>query len=408
MSPSRSLVLPFPNPANGKRPMTVDRARQIALVVTGAVLALCLTAPKAGNAAETATPLTKQVIAIPGLPNALCNDGSPPVFYFRPGHAEDRDKWLIVFQDGGACASDMACTTRGRGNRYFLSSTAADVGPTFSADGILSQQPTINPDFAGFNHVFLHYCSSDAYSGDIARTIDGAPWQFRGKVIVEALIEQLATQPIDGGPTLATATEVLVAGSSTGGLGVHNNLDRIAARLPATKVKGLVDGAWIPPGTIPFDFGTFATRPDQPAGLAYWGARPDDSCVAANPQRPAACLSQAFALPYIATPIFVYADQRDVNILAQLGIARSPTSADEGDYVLGFAAAVRESLRASAPAFFGANVTIHNVLLWGPFYRITTDADTFGDTLHRWYFGEPGNIKVAAPPPGSAPLSLTR
>jgi hypothetical protein len=53
-------------------------------------------------------------------------------------------------------------------------------------------------------------------------------------------------------------------------------------------------------------------------------------------------------------------------------------------------------------------VTIHNVLLWAQYSRITTDSDTFGDTLHRWYFGEPGDVRIAAPPPGSAPLSLTR
>ncbi len=382
--------------------------RQFALAVAGAVFALCLTAPKAGNAAESATVLTRQVIAVPGLPNALCNDGSPPVFYFRPGYADDLDKWLIVLQDGGACASDAACTTRGRNtNRYFLSSTVPEVSDTFTADGILSLLPTVNPDFARFNHVLLHYCSSDAYAGDTERMVDGNLWQFRGKVIVDALIEQLLTQPLDG-LSLKQAKQVLVAGSSTGALGVHNNLDRIAARLPGVKVKGIVDSAWIPAGTIPFQLGTYATRPDQPAGMAYWNAQPDASCVAANTQRPAACLMQSVATPYIATPIFVYADQRDVNILTQLGIARSPTSADEGDYVLGFATAIRDSLRTSAPAYFGANVTIHNVLFWGPFYRITTDAETLGETLHRWYFEEPGNIKVAAPPPGSAPLSLTR
>jgi len=101
---------------------------------------------------------------------------------------------------------------------------------------------------------------------------------------VDAFIEELRRTSIGGSPTLAEATEVLVAGSSTGGIGVHNNLDRIAARLPGVKVKGLVDAGWIPPGTIPFALGTFANRPDQPAGMAYWGARPDDmldACAAA-------------------------------------------------------------------------------------------------------------------------------
>jgi hypothetical protein len=389
--------------------MAAATIRRMGAVFAAAMFGLCLTGTRGGTAAESPPPLTRQVISVPGFPTALCNDGSPPVFYFRPGSQEDSNSWLIVFQDGGACASDATCANRGRGNRYNLSSDVPEVGPTFSTDGILSPLSGVNPDFSRFNHVFLHYCSSDAYAGDTERQVDGATWQFRGKVIVDALFEQLLTQPIDGHPTLATATDILVAGSSTGALGVHNNLDRIAARLAPVRVRGLVDGAWIPAGTIPFSLGTtFAARPDQPAGMAYWNARPDDSCVAANPRNPAACLNQAFATPHIATPIFVYADQRDVSVLGQLGIVRSPTSADEADYVLGFASAIRDSLRAAAPAYFAANVTIHNVLLWGSYARITTDAETFGEILHRWYFGEAGNVRVAAPGPGSAPLSLSR
>ena len=238
--------------------------------------------------------------------------------------------------------------------------------------------------------------------------IDGVNWEFRGAEIVAALIEQLATQPIDGRPTLAQASDVLVAGSSAGAMGVHNNLDRIAARLSPARVRGLVDGAWVPTGIIPFAFGTFGTRPDLPPAFAYFNARADDSCVAANPKSPGACLGEAFVLPYITTPIFVYVDQRDNNILGSLGIARSPTSADEADYVESYATAVRDGLRAAAPAYFAANVTIHNVLLWAPYARITTDSDTFGDTLHRWYFGESGEVKIAAPPPGTAPFSLKR
>src|SRR5262249_1888198 len=151
--------------------------------------------------------------------------------------------------------------------------------------------------------------------------------------------------PINGNPTLGEATEVLVAGSSAGAMGVHNNLDRIAARLVPVRVRGLVDSAWVPTAIIPFAFGTFGARPDLPGAYAFFNARPNEACVAANPGNPGACLGEAFVLPYIKTPVFVYADQRDNNILGTLGIARSPTSADEADYVEGYAAAVRQGLR---------------------------------------------------------------
>ena len=110
--------------------------------------------------------LTRYVISVPGMPTAICNDGTLPVFYYQPGLDPDRNKWLIVFQDGGSCTTDAACATRGRGNRYNLTGVGSDIPPTVTGDGILSQQASINPDFAGYNHVFLHYCSSDGYAGD--------------------------------------------------------------------------------------------------------------------------------------------------------------------------------------------------------------------------------------------------
>src|SRR4051812_22621484 len=180
--------------------------RRVLAIAAVACLALCIAIPRAGTAAETSSLLTRYVISVPGMPTALCNDGTLPVFYYQPGIDPDRNKWLIVFQDGGSCTTDAACATRGRGNRYYLTGVGSDLTPTVTGDGILSQQASVNPDFAGYNHVFLHYCSSDGYAGDTTRVIDGVNWEFRGAEIVAALIEQLATQPIDGRPTLAEAT----------------------------------------------------------------------------------------------------------------------------------------------------------------------------------------------------------
>jgi Pectinacetylesterase len=377
--------------------------------VAGIAVGLFFAPAAGGVAAEPAPAMAAHTIAVPGLPNALCNDGTLPLFYFRPGSGDDRNRWLIFFQDGGGCTSDAACATRARNNPYFVSGVGNQFPRSVTGDGILSTQPSVNPDFADYNHVLLHYCSSDGYAGDTSRVIDGVTWQFRGKEIVAALFQQLMDQSIDGAPTLSSATDVLVAGSSVGAVGVGNNLDRIAAQLAPVRVRGLADSDWIPVGTIPFLRGSFAQRPDQPPAMAYFNAQPDDSCVAANSKNPAACLAEAFVFPYLATPMFIYADQRDASILAALGIPASPTSEDQADYVSGFAGAVRESLRATVPAYFAADVAIHNVLLWPLFARVQSDnGETFGGTLHSWYFGTPGNLQVAAPPPGAPPLSLAR
>src|SRR3954447_5608217 len=145
--------------------MSAGPLRRLAMVPALAVLALFLGLGRAGSA-ETSLPMVRQTLALPGFPTALCNDGTAPVFYFQPGSGGDRNKWVILFQDGGGCITEAACITRGRGNRYFLSGVGPDIPATTVSDGILSTVPSVNPDFAGFNHVFLHYCSSDGYAGD--------------------------------------------------------------------------------------------------------------------------------------------------------------------------------------------------------------------------------------------------
>ena len=42
----------------------------------------------------------------------MCNDGSPGVFYVRPGMGADVDKWIIHTQGGGACTAYETCLER--------------------------------------------------------------------------------------------------------------------------------------------------------------------------------------------------------------------------------------------------------------------------------------------------------
>ena len=47
--------------------------------------------------------LTRYTIDTSKFPNALCNDGTPGVFYYAPAtRDEDRNKWFIFLQGGGA------------------------------------------------------------------------------------------------------------------------------------------------------------------------------------------------------------------------------------------------------------------------------------------------------------------
>jgi hypothetical protein len=273
--------------------------------------------------------------------------------------------------------------------------------PTITGDGILSTVPAVNPDFAAYTHVFLHYCSSDAYAGDAERRIGPATWQFRGKEIVAAMIDQLASPTVPGEPSLLEATDVLISGGSSGAMGVANNLDRIAEQLPHAKVKGIADAGWVPHGIRQYGPGMFDVRPDAPDALAYYNAQPDSSCVAANPDRPGACLSQSFAFPHIKTPMFVAVDQNDPALLGVVGSVPRPSSVAERDYVAEYIRQIRASL-TSVPAYFLGDGERHMMLLHPRFTGFTAGELSLGTVLHNWYFETGGPVRAVAPFPGPA------
>ncbi|MEX0853767.1 MAG: pectin acetylesterase-family hydrolase, partial [Bauldia sp.] len=131
-----------------------------------------------GNGAAS-KPMIKVEVRDPKRPQAQCNDGSPPVFYFQPGSGPDRNKWVIYLEGGTACMSDASCKQRAVSKPYLV--TGSKVPATMIAKGILSTQTSANPDFAHYNHVLAHYCSSDFWAGDTERRIGDATWQFRGR-----------------------------------------------------------------------------------------------------------------------------------------------------------------------------------------------------------------------------------
>jgi hypothetical protein len=261
--------------------------------------------------------------------------------------------------------------------------------------GILSPLAPVNPDFSRYNQVFAHYCSSDFWAGATDRRIGDATWHFQGKAIVDALIDTLSTQSIDG-PPLTSASEILVTGSSAGAMGTHNNIDRIAAKLPMAKVRGLLDSGWIP-NIPPFGPGIFEGLPYGPAAMAFFNAKPDDSCVAANPANPGMCLNEAVAFPHLKTPTFVYADRRDPSLLSVLGIIGAPTTAAGRQYVMGFDAAVRDGV-GRAPAYFLAARNRHTILLNSEFTTLAAGGVKFTEAFASWYFDRPGKRQIVATP----------
>jgi hypothetical protein len=117
-----------------------------------------------------------------------------------------------------------------------------------TAGGILSADPTENPHFYNANHVFVPYCSSDAWSGyatgrpaspeAATNTRDLA---FMGGTIIREVIRELADFQ-----QLLFGRELYLAGSSAGGIGVMMNVDSVAAMVSRAglRVRGIIDSGW--------------------------------------------------------------------------------------------------------------------------------------------------------------------
>lgn len=127
-------------------------------------------------------------------------------------------------------------------------STSSIVG-----EDILSSDPTKNPVFHSYTHVLVPYCSSDAWLGnrtierfdkDLGFSFDSSDLEnsdnfvYAGQDILRAVIEDLC----DLG--LGNATDVVLVGSSAGGIGLLDSLDWINTMVPANTTRLVLDSSW--------------------------------------------------------------------------------------------------------------------------------------------------------------------
>ena len=169
---------------------------------------------------------------------AVCLDGSPGGFYFAP--AKDptlASSWILNVEGGGWCSSPETCAARAFGPTAHLGSSANWL-PNMTAGtmGLFSTRPSLNPDLAGANHVYLKYCDGNSFASnrDDPVVVGGRRIYFRGKRLLSAILTTLL-QPHFG---LRKATDVLLSGCSAGGLAAYLHADDVGAFL-AKEVPGL-------------------------------------------------------------------------------------------------------------------------------------------------------------------------
>lgn len=318
---------------------------------------------------DVGTPMLRHTLT---GPDSQCNDGSPAVMYIRPAtawyagpqlpqQAIEPERWVIVFDGGGGCGTADECLERWCGLvTYDTAGKMSSLGAydaIYGGAGILNRNWFLN-DFAGYNHVLLHYCSSDNWVGSEIHTgltpSAGPAYdiEFNGEAIVNAAFSRLLSlggtapdpQPAaefwnDSLPSLRTAEEIVLVGLSAGGGGLRHHLDRLESWLrgavfsPEVRISGVIDagmtpGLWSPAitwGAVP---GAPLSYADYLSTLAadrhaFWGTDPsalDASCldpawtVAHNAVgvHPEICYDTTYTLfNHITTPFFARQDIHD-------------------------------------------------------------------------------------------------
>ena len=95
------------------------------------------------------------------LQGAVCLDGTPPGYYFRPSQGCGATKWVIHLEGGGWCFDESSCYDR----------SMTDLGssknwrPSLSLYGFLSDDSTVNPDFYQWNVAYVKYCDGASFTG---------------------------------------------------------------------------------------------------------------------------------------------------------------------------------------------------------------------------------------------------
>lgn len=194
---------------------------------------------------------------------ALCLDGTPASYFYQKGFGSGIDKWMVFFQGGGWCYDLRMCHERSK--HHFGSSVrevetacarAENVGGYLSGYKHASNRVTFN-----FHYVHVNYCDGGSFAGDAEAEYEGSTLHFKGAKIRRAVIDDLMTRL-----GMGNATDVVVTGSSAGGLAIFLGIDEIRAQIHSYKkdidVGGLADAGYFP------DY--VSTVPPRPVDPSTW------------------------------------------------------------------------------------------------------------------------------------------
>ncbi|XP_036336864.1 palmitoleoyl-protein carboxylesterase NOTUM [Rhagoletis pomonella] len=307
-----------------------------------------------------------------------CNDGSRAGFYLRKNL--NSKKWIVFLEGGWHCYDKRSCRARWLRLRHLM--TSAQWPETRDVGGILSPLPNENPYWHNANHVLVPYCSSDSWSGTRATIDETAEWRFMGATIIRQVIAEL----IPLGLGRVQGAELLLVGSSAGGLGVMLNLDRITNYLQVERklmvtVRGVSDSGWFL-DREPYTPATVGSSDAVRLGWKLWQGSLPEACIKQYPAEPWRCYFGYRLYPTLNAPLFVFqwlfdeAQMRADNVGA-------PVTPQQWNYIHEMGGALRSSLD-NVTAVFAPSCIGHAVLSKRDWINIKIDDISLPSALRCW------------------------
>ncbi|XP_047126435.1 uncharacterized protein LOC105844922 [Hydra vulgaris] len=231
---------------------------------------------------------------------AHCIDGSPPGYYLRKGWNNGATKWIIHLHGGAWCYNVHSCSKR-RGTILGSTKNSAKENINSFFHGILSKNQNVNPNFFNWNVVVLSYCDGGLFSGNRKKFLigKGKIFYFQGRKILKVLIEDLYKK------SLQSATDVVLSGTSAGGLAVVLQGDYMRHFLPKNaNVRGLCDaGIFLDRSS---SLGIYLARQQFKALYSLHKPILNKECLASFSRKEKfLCLFPEYALKYLKLPIFL-------------------------------------------------------------------------------------------------------
>jgi hypothetical protein len=307
---------------------------------------------------------------------AVCMDGTPAAYYLRPGRDDGANNWIIFLEGGSSCHDAAGCEASRKDPDF----SSGKLKASKKTAGILDSDPALNPDFYNWNQVFLNNCNAGNWGGDDEVEINGRTYSFNGYSIITAVLEDVVDPE--------TVERVIFAGSSGGGTGVAQNLDRVAGMFPQANVMGVIDSSY------ELDYPPFAAvkAVDPSAGFSFADTYVDETCETAFPTEPWQCLIKDKLYPYLSTPVFTYQDLIDSHKLEDNGIT-DLSNPEQAAWNSGYIAALTASL-ALLDGVYAPKIGEHMALPNDRFTTAKIGNYTFAEILGNWVFDRSGPTNV--------------